>query len=224
MIMQSAFFKLANIIPIEDAVKYLKDSVVANYGKKGQKIIDMNNAAIDKGIESIVKIDVPAVWADAKDEKVVEKEVPKFIKEILIPMNRQEGDSLPVSKFIGMEDGTFPAGTSQYEKRGIAVSAPEWQMDNCIQCNQCSYVCPHAVIRPFLITAKELENAPTGFNTVKTKGIKSEVEYNYRMSVSVYDCTGCGNCAEVCPAPNIPFRWTSGEHSQLVLLSMRREE
>ncbi|MFA6939393.1 MAG: pyruvate:ferredoxin (flavodoxin) oxidoreductase [Clostridiaceae bacterium] len=202
MIMQSAFFKLANIIPVEDAVKYLKDSVVTNYGKKGQKVIDMNNAAIDKGIDSIVKIEFPTAWADAKDEKAAEKEVPKFIKEILIPMNRQEGDKLPVSKFIGMEDGTFPAGTSKYEKRGIAVNVPEWQMDNCIQCNQCSYVCPHAVIRPFLLTAKELENAPAGFKAVKAKGLKTEEEMNFTMVVSTYDCTGCGNCAEVCPAPN----------------------
>ncbi|MDV3427956.1 MAG: pyruvate:ferredoxin (flavodoxin) oxidoreductase [Bacillota bacterium] len=202
MIMQSAFFKLANIIPVEDAVKYLKDSVVTNYGKKGQKVIDMNNAAIDKGIDSIVKIEVPASWADAKDEKSSEKEVPKFIKEIMIPMNRQEGDKLPVSKFVGMEDGTFPAGTSQYEKRGIAVNVPEWQMDNCIQCNQCSYVCPHASIRPFLLTAKELKNAPAGLKAVKAKGLKTAEEMNFTMSVSVYDCTGCGNCAEVCPAPN----------------------
>lgn len=202
MIMQSAFFKLANIIPVEDAVKYLKDSVVTNYGKKGQKVIDMNNAAIDKGIDSIVKIEVPAAWADAKDEKAAEKEVPEFIKEILIPMNRQEGDKLPVSKFVGMEDGTFPAGTSQYEKRGIAVNVPEWQMDNCIQCNQCSYVCPHASIRPFLLTAKELENAPAGLKAVKAKGLKTAEEMNFTMSVSAYDCTGCGNCAEVCPAPN----------------------
>lgn len=201
MIMQSAFFKLANIIPVEDAVKYLKESVITNYGKKGEKVINMNNAAIDKGIESIVKIDVPAAWANAEDIVVQEEKVPAFIKDILIPMNRQEGDNLPVSKFIGMEDGTFPAGTSKFEKRGIAINVPEWNQDNCIQCNQCSFVCPHAVIRPFLLTGKELENAPEGFNAVKAKGIKSEEELSYRMSISVYDCTGCGNCAQVCPAP-----------------------
>ncbi|EDS76742.1 pyruvate:ferredoxin (flavodoxin) oxidoreductase [Clostridium botulinum C str. Eklund] len=200
MIMQAAFFKLANIIPIEDAVKYLKDAVVTSYGKKGEKVVNMNNAAIDKGVGAIVKIDVPESWKNAEDKEVEKKDVPEFISKILEPMNRQKGDELPVSAFEGMEDGTFPNGTAAYEKRGIAINVPEWSMENCIQCNQCSYVCPHAVIRPTLLTEEEYKNKPEGFKAVEAKGIKGEKLY-YSMNVSVLDCTGCGNCAEVCPAP-----------------------
>ncbi|OFI06530.1 pyruvate-flavodoxin oxidoreductase [Clostridium acetireducens DSM 10703] len=202
MICQAAFFKLTNIIPVEDAVKYLKDAVVTSYGKKGQKVVDMNNAAIDRGIDSAVKIDVPASWKDAKDEPKVEKEVPKFIKEILQPMNRQEGDKLPVSKMMDLVDGTFPCGTAAYEKRGIAISVPEWQPDKCIQCNQCAFVCPHAVIRPFLANEEEVKNAPEGFNVVEPKALKGAEGMKFRLSVSVLDCTGCGSCAQVCPAPD----------------------
>ncbi|ENK0837505.1 TPA: pyruvate:ferredoxin (flavodoxin) oxidoreductase [Clostridium botulinum] len=198
MICQAAFFKLANIIPVEDAVKYLKDAVVTNYGKKGQKIIDMNNAAIDEGVNAIVKIEVPASWKDAKCEGSCEaKENPEFIKNIVEPMNRQEGDKLPVSAFKGMEDGTFPSGTAAYEKRGIAINVPEWQLDKCIQCNQCSYVCPHAVIRPVLLSDEEVKNAPEGFKSKPAVGAKG---LNFTMAISPYDCTGCGNCADVCPA------------------------
>ena len=156
MVMQAAFFKLANIIPIEDAVKYMKDAILKTYGKKGENIVNMNYLAVDKGIESVVKIDVPASWADAVDEEAPEKDAPDFIKNILEPINRQKGDELPVSAFKGMEDGTFPQGTAKYEKRGIAVDVPEWQMDKCIQCNQCAYVCPHAAIRPFLLNENEV--------------------------------------------------------------------
>jgi len=197
MIMQSAFFKLADIIPIEDAVKYLKDAVVASYGKKGQKIIDMNNAAIDKGIDSFVKINVPASWKDAVDTEETGKKVPDFIKNIVVPMNRQEGDKLPVSAFIGMEDGTFPCGTSAYEKRGVAIEVPEWQADKCIQCNQCSFVCPHAAIRPVLLTDEEAAKAPEGFVVKPATGVKG---MNFRIQVSPLDCLGCGNCAQICPA------------------------
>ncbi|RHW62672.1 pyruvate:ferredoxin (flavodoxin) oxidoreductase [Clostridium botulinum] len=198
MICQAAFFKIANIIPVEDAVKYLKDAVVTNYGKKGQKIIDMNNAAIDEGVNAIVKIEVPASWKNAKCEGACEaKENPEFIKNIVEPMNRQEGDKLPVSAFKGMEDGTFPSGTAAYEKRGIAINVPEWQLDKCIQCNQCSYVCPHAVIRPILLTDEEVKNAPEGFKSKPAVGAKG---LNFTMAISPYDCTGCGNCADVCPA------------------------
>ncbi len=198
MICQAAFFKIANIIPVEDAVKYLKDAVVTNYGKKGQKIIDMNNAAIDEGVNAIVKIEVPASWKDAKCEGSCEaKENPEFIKNIVEPMNRQEGDKLPVSAFKGMEDGTFPSGTAAYEKRGIAINVPEWQLDKCIQCNQCSYVCPHAVIRPVLLSDEEVKNAPEGFKSKPAVGAKG---LNFTMAISPYDCTGCGNCADVCPA------------------------
>ncbi len=182
MICQAAFFKIANIISVEDAVKYLKDAVVTNYGKKGQKIIDMNNAAIDKGVNAIVKIEVPASWKDAKCEGACEaKENPEFIKNIVEPMNRQEGDKLPVSAFKGMEDGTFPSGTAAYEKRGIAINVPEWQLDKCIQCNQCSYVCPHAVIRPVLLSDEEVKNAPEGFESKPAAGAKG---LNFTMAIS----------------------------------------
>ncbi|MGG7078031.1 pyruvate:ferredoxin (flavodoxin) oxidoreductase [Clostridium sardiniense] len=202
MIMQSAFFKLANIIPVEDAVKYLKEAVVTSYGKKGQKVVDMNNAAIDKGIESIVEITVPADWKNAKDEVKEEgRQRPEFVKKIVDPMNRQEGFELPVSAFDGMEDGTFEQGTAAFEKRGIAINVPEWDKDKCIQCNQCSYVCPHAVIRPFLLTEEESKNAPEELKFVAARALKTEEPMNYTMAISPLDCTGCGNCAQVCPAP-----------------------
>lgn len=201
MIMQSAFFKLANIIPIEDAVKYLKAAVVTSYGKKGEKVVNMNNEAIDKGINSISKVEVPASWKDVKDENVVDSKVPEFIKNVVEPMNRQEGDKLPVSTFTDIADGTFPCGTAAYEKRGIAISVPEWQVDKCIQCNQCSYVCPHAVIRPFLLNEEETKNAPQNFKLKKAVGGKTFEGLNFTMQISALDCTGCGNCAEVCPAP-----------------------
>ncbi|MCY6370446.1 pyruvate:ferredoxin (flavodoxin) oxidoreductase [Clostridium ganghwense] len=200
MIMQAAFFKLANIIPVEDAVKYLKEAVVTSYGKKGEKVVNMNNAAIDKGIEALVKIEVPESWKNEEEKVEVERDVPAFIKNIADVMNRQEGDNLPVSAFNGIEDGTFPAGTAAYEKRGIAVNIPEWKLDNCIQCNQCSYVCPHSVIRPFLLTEEEYNNKPADFKAVEAKGIKGEKMY-YSMAISALDCTGCGNCAQICPAP-----------------------
>ncbi|WP_243289394.1 pyruvate:ferredoxin (flavodoxin) oxidoreductase [Clostridium perfringens] len=200
MIMQSAFFKLANIIPVEDAVKYLKDAVVTSYGKKGEKVVNMNHAAIDKGIDAIVEITVPAEWANAKDEVVEAKEVPAFIKNIVEPMNRLEGDKLPVSAFNGMEDGTFEPGTAAYEKRGIGINIPEWIAENCIQCNQCAYVCPHATIRPFLLTEEEAKNAPASTKLVAAKALKTEEPMQFTMAVSTLDCTGCGNCAQVCPA------------------------
>ena len=197
MIMQAAFFKLANIIPVETAVKYLKQAVEQSYGNKGQKIVDMNNAAIDQGISAIVKVNVPAAWSSVQDEAAAAAEVPAFIKNILIPMNRQEGDSLPVSAFVGMEDGTFPAGTAAYEKRGIAIDVPEWQIDKCIQCNQCSYVCPHATIRPILVNGEEAQAAPAGFTVKPAIGAK---DLSFRLAISPLDCAGCGNCAQVCPA------------------------
>ncbi|MBP2632889.1 MAG: pyruvate ferredoxin/flavodoxin oxidoreductase [Firmicutes bacterium] len=198
MIMQSAFFKLANIIPIDTAVGYLKDAVVKSYGNKGQNIVDMNHGAIDKGLEALVQIEIPASWAEATDDDSNAKKVPAFIKNILEPMNRQEGDALPVSAFAGMEDGTFPLGTAAYEKRGIAINVPEWQVENCIQCNQCSYVCPHATIRPFLLNEEEAAAAPEGFAMKPAVGVKDGSKYH--IGVSPLDCVGCGNCAQVCPA------------------------
>ena len=205
MIMQAAFFKLANIIPVDEAVAYLKQAVVTSYGKKGEKVVNMNNAAIDSGVDAIVKIDVPASWANAVDEEVAAtKEIPSFIKEIVEPMNRQEGFGLPVSTFVkhGMEDGTFMAGTAAYEKRGIAINVPEWVPENCIQCNQCAVVCPHAAIRPFLLTSEEAEKAPAAMKTTDAKALRTETPYKFSIGVTPLDCTGCGNCAEVCPAKN----------------------
>lgn len=201
MIMQSAFFKLANIIPVDDAIKYLKDAVVTSYGKKGQKVVDMNNAAIDNGVQSIVKIEIPASWKTAVDkEETDHHKKSDFVKNIVIPMNRQEGDSLPVSTFIGMEDGTFEAGTAAFEKRGIAVNVPEWIPENCIQCNQCAMVCPHAVIRPFLLNEEEKNKAPETVKTAEAKGLKTEEKTYFSMTITPLDCSGCGNCAQVCPA------------------------
>ncbi len=209
MIMQSAFFKLANIIPLEKAVQYLKESVINSYGNKGSKVIEMNNAAIDQGIEGSVKVQVPDAWKTAVDTAAdqvhtacacssdVKKAVPAFISNVLVPMNRQEGDKLPVSAFLGQEDGTFPFGSAAYEKRGIAINVPQWLADNCIQCNHCSYVCPHATIRPILVNEEELAAAPAGFTVKPASGAK---DLQFRLAVSPNDCTGCGNCVEVCPA------------------------
>ena len=198
MIMQSAFFKLADIIPVEDAVKYLKEAVDHSYGLKGQTILNMNYAAIDKGVGAIVKINVPAAWAEAVDtEAAYAGSADNFAKNILEPMNRMEGDKLPVSAFKKHADGTFPSGTSTFEKRGIAINVPEWQIDNCIQCNQCAFVCPHASIRPVLATAEEVAAAPAGFTTKPAIGAK---DLQFRIAVSALDCAGCGNCVQVCPA------------------------
>ncbi len=200
MIMQSAFFKLADIIPIKDAVKYLKGAVEASYGKKGQNVVDMNNAAIDRGTDAIEKVAVPAAWVKAKDTEAAKKTGNDFVDKLLIPMNRLEGDKLPVSVLAEKyTDGTFPVGTSAYEKRGIAIDVPEWQIDNCIQCNQCSFVCPHAAIRPVLMTEEEVAKAPATFKSKDALGTKC---LKFAVCVSPLDCEGCGNCAQVCPAPN----------------------
>lgn len=199
MIMQAAFFKLANVIPIEDAVEYLKEAIEKSYGKKGEKVVAMNNKAVDAGIDALVKVNVPESWKGAKEEAAAAIEVPDFIKNVMIPMNRQEGDKLPVSTFVNAADGVFPMGTAAYEKRGIAVNVPEWQPDKCIQCNQCSFVCPHAAIRPVLVTENEARKAPAAFKTIKATG-KGFENLSYRMQVSPLDCTGCGNCADICLA------------------------
>ncbi|HEY3425166.1 MAG TPA: pyruvate:ferredoxin (flavodoxin) oxidoreductase, partial [Negativicutes bacterium] len=197
MIMQSAFFKIADIIPVEEAVKYLKAAVIKSYSNKGEKIVNMNNDAIDKGADALVKVNVPASWRNTREIAVNASTMPSFIKDILIPMNRQEGDTLPVSAFVGMEDGTFPMGTSAYEKRGIAIDVPCWVADNCIQCNQCAYVCPHAAIRPVLLHEQEVKNAPDG---LAAKPVTGKKDLSFCIAVSPYDCTGCGNCAQICPA------------------------
>ena len=195
-ICQAAFFKLANIIPVDDAVTYMKKAALKSYGKKGDDVVNMNYAAIDAGIDAVVEIKVPASWADAPDVAVEKKAVPAFIRDIVQVMNAQEGDKLPVSAFAGREDGTFPQGTSQYEKRGIAVEIPIWDSTKCIQCNQCSLVCPHAAIRPFLLTEDEAAKAPFAVKP----GMKGYETFKYRIQVSALDCTGCATCAAVCPA------------------------
>jgi pyruvate-ferredoxin/flavodoxin oxidoreductase len=200
MIMQSAFFKLAEVIPLDDAVMFSKEAIYETYGNKGDLIVKMNEDAVDKGITELVKIEIPSTWSGsvAKDDNG-NSDRPEFIKNVLDPMNRQEGDALPVSTFVGREDGTFPMGTSAYEKRGIAVNVPEWQKENCIQCNQCAFVCPHAVIRPFLVNEAEKSAAPDTFETIKATG-KGFEGLEYRIQISSLDCTGCGNCADICPA------------------------
>lgn len=198
MIMQTVFFKLANIIPFDEAVKYLKTSIQKTYGKKGQKIVDMNIDAVDRSIGALRKVAVPPGWKDPADEKSGAEEVPDFIRRIHRPMMRGEGDELPVSAFKGMEDGTHPLGTTAYEKRGIAVMIPQWQPENCIQCARCSYVCPHATIRQFLLDEREAAMAPADYTTLKAAG-KGLENYRFRVQVNPLDCTGCGNCADVCP-------------------------
>ena len=198
MIMQAAFFKVSQVIPIEDAITYLKESVTKSYGKQGPDVIKMNHTAIDQGLQLITAVVVPKHWEFAVDLDIPEtKELPDFIKNILIPMNRQEGDQLPVSIFNGSEDGSFPLGATAWEKRSIAFEVPEWQSEHCIQCNQCSFVCPHAILRPMLATADELKDAPAGFISKPANG---KPGLNFHLAVSTQDCTGCGNCADICPA------------------------
>ena len=200
MVMQAAFFKLSEVLPEDVAAEKLKEAIVEDYGHKGEDIVNMNYAAVDAGMTAAHKVDYPKEWASLSETESHEIEgAPAFINDILVPMTRQEGNDLPVSAFQGMEDGTFMSGTSRYEKRGIAVNVPQWQIDNCIQCNQCSFVCPHAVIRPFLLDEEEAAKKPAAFETKKPNG-KGLEGFEYRIQVSPLDCTGCGNCAQVCPA------------------------
>ena len=199
-ILQSAFFKITGIIPYEEAVEYMKKAIVKSYGKKGEHIVNMNYAAVDRGGE-YTKVEIPADWKDitAKFENPnAARLAPDFVKHIADVVNAQAGDTLPVSAFNDYVDGTIPAGTSAYEKRGVAVKVPEWQADNCIQCNTCAFVCPHAAIRPFLLTDEEAAAAPEGLKMQQGKAVFKE--YKFALSISVLDCTGCGNCADVCPS------------------------
>ena len=199
MVMQAAFFKLANIIPIDEAVKYLKDAVEKSYGSKGQNVVDMNCGAIDQGITALHKVDLSTWDIDdtSMNRNLKQDNPPKFITDIQNVMNRQEGDALPVSKFVELADGTFPVGGTAYEKRGTAIKVPQWDKSKCIGCNQCSFVCPHAAIRPVLTTPEELKNAPEGMEAIPSK--ISRGAYNLTIAVSTLDCLGCGNCAQVCP-------------------------
>ena len=200
-IMQSAFFKIANVIPFEKAVEEMKKAIQKSYGKKGEDIVNMNYAAVDAGGSAVEKVEVPAEWASIEvkaAEAVVDSSRPEFVQKIVDPINALKGDLLPVSAFLGREDGTWDNGTAAYEKRGIAVNVPEWQVDNCIQCNQCAYVCPHAAIRPFLATEEEAAAAPEG--TTFKQGLGETKAYKFRIQVSPLDCAGCNNCVDVCPA------------------------
>ncbi len=202
-ILQSAFFKISGVIPYDLAVEQMKKFIVKSYGKKGEDIVNMNYAAVDRGGE-ITKVEIPAEWAklDCTTDFVFEHNDadPEFINKVMRPMVAQCGNDLPVSAFKDIVDGTFPAGTTAYEKRGVATVVPEWNSKNCIQCNQCSLVCPHAAIRPVVMTDAELKKAPKGMTTVDMKMPKEMAGMHFRMQVSVMDCTGCGNCADVCPA------------------------
>ena len=198
MVMQTAFFKLANVLPVDKAVQLLKEAIEKTYRKKGKEIVAMNQKAVDLALERLEEVNYPESWADApmeeEKEEVVEK--PEFIKKVADVMNAQQGDKLPVSAFT--PGGFFPPATSQYEKRGIAINVPEWIPENCIQCNQCAFVCPHAAIRPFLLTKEEAQKAPEGYKGIKAVG-KGLEDFQFRIQVSVLDCTGCGNCADICP-------------------------
>ena len=200
MVLQAAFFKLANIIPVEDAVAHMKAAVKKTYGLKGEKIVNMNLQAVDAGINALVEVKVKPEWTNltGKALQPADANLPDVIRNILVPINAQKGDDLPVSAFRGMEDGTMPLGTSQYEKRGIATHLPVWDAAECLQCNMCSFVCPHAVIRPFLLSEDEVKAAPAGMTFADAKGANLK-DYKYTMGVSTLDCTSCGSCVSSCP-------------------------
>ncbi|MDQ7834231.1 MAG: pyruvate:ferredoxin (flavodoxin) oxidoreductase [Humidesulfovibrio sp.] len=197
MIMQTAFFKLAKVLPIDKAISLLKDSIKKEYGKKGDKIVKMNVDGVDQTLANLIEIKVPASWAKAKDKSVITDKVPAFVSDVMRPILAQNGDALPVSAFT--PDGSFPVSTSQYEKRGVAINVPQWVKENCIQCNQCAMVCPHAAIRPALLNDAEAKKAPKSFETIPALG-KELKGLGFRIQVNSLDCMGCGNCADICPA------------------------
>ena len=204
-ILQSAFFSLAKIMPEAEAIQYMKDAATHSYLKKGQDIVDMNHKAIDLGATAYEKVEVPASWATAEDGKKESvltgpEKLVKMVESILDPVDRMDGDSLPVSAFVDHVDGTFELGASAYEKRGVAVTVPTWDSSKCIQCNQCSFVCPHATIRPYALTEEEAKNAPEAAKIVDVKAGKGKGVYKFAMAVSPLDCMGCGVCAKICPA------------------------
>ena len=217
--LQSAFFSLAEVLPKADAIKYMKDAATKSYSKKGQDIVDMNHKAIDAGADALVKIDVPAEWknpeADAPKAKL---EGPAAlvtqVENILHPVGNMDGDSLPVSAFMPHVDGEWELGASAYEKRGVAVNVPEWDMTKCIQCNQCAYVCPHATIRPYMLNDEEAKNAPEGFKMVDVKAGKGKGEYKFGLAVSPLDCMGCGVCVTICPVQALEMKPQESQHAE----------
>ncbi len=199
MVLQSAFFHLMPVIPVEESVGYMKDAAAKTYFAKGEEVVAKNLAAIDAGKDGLRRIEVPASWLEAEDAPAPERHVPEVVTKILDPINLQKGDDLPVSTFAGYEDGVMDMGMTAYEKRGIATRVPVWDPQKCLQCNKCSYVCPHAVIRPYLLSEEEKEKAPAGMKMTAAKG-KAAEGYTYSLQVSALDCTGCGSCANCCPA------------------------
>ncbi len=219
-ILQSAFFALAKVMPSEQAIQFMKDAATKSYLKKGQDIVDMNHKAIDIGATAFKKIDVPADWADAQDEADTRDlqgrpEVVKMVKDVMEPIGRMDGDSLPVSAFAGEHvDGSFEHGAAAYEKRGVAVTVPQWNEATCVQCNQCAYVCPHATIRPFALTEEEAAAAPASTKLVDIKAGKGKGVYKYTMAVSPLDCMGCGVCIGVCPTKSLTMVPQADEAAQ----------
>ena len=218
-ILQSAFFSLAKVLPEEDAIRFMKEKAKASYLKKGQDVVDMNYKAIDLGATAYKKIDVPADWANAVDTKPAKElkgkpELVKMVKDILEPVGKMDGDSLPVSAFVDHVDGQFELGAAAYEKRGVAVSVPTWDAEKCIQCNQCAYVCPHATIRPFALTADEAAKAPKAAKIVDVKAGKGKGTYQFTMAISPLDCMGCGVCIGACPVNALSMVAQEGELPQ----------
>ena len=218
-ILQSAFFSLAKVMPEEEAITYMKEKAKASYLKKGQDVVDMNYKAIDLGATAYKKIDVPADWANAVDTKPAKElkgkpELVKMVKDILEPVGKMDGDSLPVSAFVDHVDGQFELGAAAYEKRGVAVSVPTWDAEKCIQCNQCAYVCPHATIRPFALTADEAAKAPEAAKIVDVKAGKGKGTYQFTMAISPLDCMGCGVCIGACPVNALSMVAQEGELPQ----------
>ena len=213
-VLQAAFFKLSGVLPIDDAVKYMKDAITRTYGKKGEKVLSMNYTAVDEGVSAMHEVAVPAAWADLPDEEAVPAAgVPEYVAKVMAAVNGQRGDQLPVSTFKDMADGTVPVGTSKYEKRGFAAHVPEWDAAKCVGCNLCSLYCPHAAIRPFLLDAEEAGRAPEGYATNEARG-KGFEGLRYRMQVDVLDCTGCGTCVTACPAKALEMKPIAGQLPQ----------
>jgi pyruvate-ferredoxin/flavodoxin oxidoreductase len=216
MIMQAAFFQLTQIMPMDEVVAYLKEGVIGSYGRKGQEVVDRNYRAIEEGCSAFVEIPIPTSWAGAEDEPVpVNPEMPAFVRDVVAPMNRQRGNDLPVSAFNTREDGTFPTGITYWEKRGIAIDVPYWDPEKCIQCNKCAFACPHAVLRPVLMDEDTFAKAPSGIPAAEAVGFPG---YRFHMAMSPLDCTGCGNCVDICPAKEkaLAMRPVAPEREELV--------